>query len=272
MAPRVPTLSVVIPAYNAAAFLGPRLAYLTQALETFALDYEVIVVDDGSQDGTAQVVDGLRSERLRGIVFQANRGKYAALKAGVAASRGRACIFMDADVPYELDAVPAMTHLVTEEGFHVVVGDRTLPESHYADDLSFLRRVATQAFTQFVRILVTGGLHDTQCGIKAFRGDVARALFPLVQESGFAGDVELLYIAIKHNLAIRRFPVRLEHQGGSTVRPFVHGTKMLAAISKLRVRHRLGQYASDDLRRVVRASYGKPAPSRAKVRQPRGAA
>lgn len=261
--PRVagePDLSVVVPVYEAAPFLRDRIAHLVAALERVELPWEIVLVDDGSADGTREVIDALAREdsRIAAVSLPVNRGKYGALAAGMARTRGRACVFMDADIPYALDVLAPMARLVLDQGFHVVVGDRTLPGSSYAEHIGPVRRVATGAFTLTVRLLVTGGLHDTQCGLKAFRGDVARTLFPLLRETGFAGDVELLYVALKYNLAIRRVPVRLEHQGPSSVSPVRHGAAMFRSLLPLRSRWTRGVYRSEALERIARESYGLP--------------
>ncbi len=121
-----------------------------------------------------------------------------------------------------------LVELLTNEGFHIVVGDRTLAESEPgADRRSAAAPISTRVFSFSVRMLVTGELFDTQVGFKAFRGDVASALFPLITDDGFAGDVELLYVALKYNLAIRRIPVRLLRTGPSTVSVVGHSLPML---------------------------------------------
>jgi hypothetical protein len=164
-------------------------------------------------------------------------------------------MFTDADVPYDRYAMPYMTRLVVERGFDIVLGDRTLVDSSYAETSGRLRTWTGQAFRTFIRVLVTGGIYDTQCGLKAFDGDVARALFPLLRESGFSGDVELVYVALRYNLAIRRVPVHLVHQGPSSVRVLRHGLSMLRASLRLRGRYRAGTYESDELRALASQRY-----------------
>ena len=251
-------LSVVVPAYNASPFLEERLALLSSFLERSRLDYELIAVDDGSADSTAAILRNAKFPRLVPVFLPKNLGKYAALAAGMARTRGDCCLFTDADVPYELEAIPYAVSLVNGRGFDLVIGDRNLEGSRYGAELTPLRRAATAAFTVFVRLFVTSGLFDTQCGFKAFRGEVARRLFPLLREPGFAGDVEACYVSLKYNLAIRRIPVRLRHQGPSTVRPVRDGLSMLRALFRIRANHRRGAYASEELRRLAAQDYGSP--------------
>src|SRR5262245_9779522 len=150
-----PRLSIVVPAYNAAGHLVTRIEYLKRTLAGLGVSHELLLVDDGSTDETAAMIRRLADQRTEGIVLPKNLGKFVASKAGMARSRGQCCLFMDADVPYELDAVPPMADLVIDRGFHVVVGDRTLPQSAYSQSLGPVRRAATQTFTHVVRLLVT---------------------------------------------------------------------------------------------------------------------
>lgn len=248
-------LSVILPCYDAAAFVGERIRLLDGFLAETGLEYELIAVDDGSTDATAEVLEGLGLERLRVLRADRNRGKYGALKLGIAAAEGECCLFTDADVPYELEAIPYMTRLVVERGFQVVIGDRTLRGASYRSELPFVRRVLTSLFTLCIRLFVTGGLWDTQCGLKALRRDVAKRLFPLVHDEGFAGDVELLYIALTYNLEIKRVPVRLQFQAPSSVNSVRDGWRMLTALFGIRSRSRRGDYRDAELERLSHQDY-----------------
>ena len=248
----VPDVSIVLPVFNGAGFVEERVGALCDFLESTDLSYEVVAVDDGSSDDSAERIQRLDRSHTRVLRRPRNEGKYAAIAAGMAECHGRCCLFTDADVPYDLSVVPRMVQLVVGRGFHLVIGDRTLPESSYTEHLGPMRWLTTRIFTVFVRLFVTGGVPDTQCGLKAFRADVAHGLFPLLRERGFAGDVELIYIALKYNLAIRRLPARLVFQGRSSVRPVRDGLSMLRAILMLRQRWRAGAYASTALQALGR--------------------
>jgi dolichyl-phosphate beta-glucosyltransferase len=250
-----PTISLVIPIYNAEAFLEESLAAVEAFFDATGLDAEVIAVDDGSTDRTPKILSSRSDRRLRVTRLDHNRGKYAALKQGMAAAVGDVRVFTDADLPYDLEAIEYAVSLLTNEGFHIVVGDRTLTESERGSGQPPLRQLSTRVFSFLVRMLVTGELFDTQVGFKAFRGDVAAALFPLLTDDGFAGDVELLYIALKYNLAIRRIPVRLLRTGPTTVRLAGHSLPMLTRIAGLRRRWASGDYHSDRLEAISSQRY-----------------
>ncbi len=248
-------LSVVIPVYNAEGFVDSSVGRLRDFLADRFSAYEVVVVDDGSSDGTAAAVERLTDDRVRLEVLPRNRGKFAALQTGMAEARGSCRVFTDADLPFDLEAIPYIADLVNRRQVHVVVGDRTLPESEHRIGLPPLRRWTTHGYSFFVRMLVTGGLFDTQCGIKGFRGDVAAALFPLLRDPGFSGDVEALYVALKYNLEIKRIPVRLRNNAPSTVKVGQHSVLMLARILGLRRSWKKGRYWSEELRRIADQRY-----------------
>jgi dolichyl-phosphate beta-glucosyltransferase len=250
-------LSVVLPVYNGASFVASSVAALAEFLSRQRFSWEIVLVDDGSTDGTESLVPG--GPRMTVVRLPANRGKFAAVKAGMAAATGRCRIFTDADVPYDLEALPYVESLVNTRGFHVVVGDRALTESIYGKRLTRSRAAASRGFSFLVRMLVTGGLFDTQCGLKGFRGDVADALFPLLTVEGFAGDVELLYVALKYNLEIRRIPVRLRKSETSTIRFAWHAPLMLGNALRLRGKWVDGRYESAALRALAAQAYW-PAP------------
>jgi len=247
--------SIVIPVYDGAAFVGASLPELSRYLADQAFSHELIVVDDGSTDDTARRVEALALPHARLLRLSQNRGKFGALAAGVAESGGDCVLFTDADVPYDVRVIGYMVRLVREQGFDVVLGDRTLPESLGRVETRPLRRLGSALFRTYVRLLVTSGIYDTQCGVKAFRGDVARLLFPLLREPGFTGDVELINLALRYNLAVRRVPVHLVHQGASSVRVLRDGLGMVLASVRIRARRRRGAYDSEELAELARQGY-----------------
>jgi dolichyl-phosphate beta-glucosyltransferase len=249
-------LSLIIPIFNSASFVAESATLVHRYLTDLSrLRFELIFIDDGSTDGSADIVEALHLSHTYIVRLPENTGKFGAICTGMKMATGDCRIFTDGDIPYELEAIRYISDTILSRKFHVVIGDRTLPGSEYAERLNFVRHVVTQMFTAFVRILVAGGLFDTQCGIKGFRGDVASALFPLLRDKGFSGDVELLYIALKYNLEIKRVPVRLRRQAPSSVRVVRHGLRMLRRISKLRRAWRLGYYTSGELARIADQSY-----------------
>jgi dolichyl-phosphate beta-glucosyltransferase len=255
-----PEVSLIVPVHNGADFVAESIAEVRRFFNRTCPASEIIVVDDGSTDDTHTILEAVAEDRVRCVRLAENTGKYGALKAGMAVAAGKCRVFTDADLPYDLEAVPYIARLVNTKGYDVVVGDRTLPESTSFSSSRVARKLSSRIFSYSVRMLVTGGLFDTQCGLKGFRGEVADALFPLVMDNSFSGDVELLYIALKHNLSIRRIPVRLQRASPSTVHLRFHSLPMLGRILKLRHNWKTGCYDSETLKRIASQAYWQKTP------------
>ncbi len=207
-------LSVVIPAYNE----GKRIISTVEAIDD-ALDaadfgpYEIIVVDDGSSDDTASYAEKLD---VRVVRQPYNQGKGAAVKAGVLASKGRCVVFTDADLAYP----PSMLLVVMEEvekGWDVVVGSRRHDSTHTVVPAKKLRELGGWCINRLTHLVLLGHFRDTQCGIKGFRGDIARVLFDRARIKGFAFDVEVFLMAEQDGLSLQEIPVFVENRAGSSV-------------------------------------------------------
>ncbi len=250
-------LSVILPVFNGSTFICESLQRLDQYLKSNFESYEIIAVNDGSRDATAQELSKCSAAHIKVLTLSENQGKFGAIRAGVKAAEGKCIVFTDADLPYDFEALVYIERLINHSGFHVVIGDRALPGSQYRELLPFIRKCCTLIFSHSVRLLVTGELFDTQCGLKGFRADIAKELFPLLTDRRFAADVELLYITLKYNLATRRIPVRLQRQGPSTVRSLQDGLQMFLTIAKLKKNWLSGKYKSAVLFDVGKQFYWK---------------
>jgi glycosyltransferase involved in cell wall biosynthesis len=217
--------------------------------------WEIIVVDDGGQDLPDDLCSA--SENVRLLRFAVNRGKGAAVRAGMLAASGDIRVYTDIDLPYGTMAISVMGRYIAECGFHVVIGDRTLPGSVYGEELGFSRRAASAIFSTFVGRIVTGGFFDTQCGLKAFRGDVAESLFSRLRVERFAFDVEVVYVCLKHRLDIKRIPVQLENNVTSSVRVVRDGLRGMIDIFRIKCHQLMGHYRTVELERIVRADHAK---------------
>lgn len=244
-----PDLSVVLPCYRAAPLARASVATLRHSLDAAGFDWEVIVVDDGGGDFAPDEWEG--DSRVVLLRLPVNRGKGAAVRAGMLAARGQSRIFTDVDLPFGTDLIPVVSAYLRDREFHVVIGDRTLPGSAYHLRTSPQRRLASALFTGFVGTIVTGGFFDTQCGLKGVRGDIADALFPLLRIDRFAFDVELVYVALKHRLDIKRIPVRLLHNETSSVRLLRDSARGFADVFRIKLQQLRGCYHSAALDAIV---------------------
>jgi dolichyl-phosphate beta-glucosyltransferase len=240
--PGRPEISVVLPCYGAAARAQESVGELSEFLDARALAWEIVVVDDGGGDFPLGAFEDSAAVRL--VRLPANRGKGAAVRAGMAAARGEVQIFTDVDLPYDLNLLLVIREYISKRGFHVVVGDRTLPDSRYGSEVRWQRRLASRAFSWFVGKLVTGGFFDTQCGLKGFRGDVAQAIFPNTTLDGFAFDVEVIYLSLKSRLDIKRIPVHVRSAEDSSVRLLRDSSGMVLDVLRIKAQQMAGRYQS----------------------------
>ncbi len=247
------SLSVVLPCYRAAALARQSVARLAHALSDRVETYEIIVVDDGAGDCERSVgaMTPGRGGSIRVITLPENRGKGAAVAAGMRAATGSVRVFTDIDVPYGTTPIMLVETLIRERGFHMVIGDRTFPQSRYETELPFGRRIASGVFSYITATLVTGGFFDTQCGLKGFRGDVAEALFGLQTVDRFAFDVELIYLALKNGLEIKRIPVLLESNMSSSVRLGRDSLQTLVDVCRIKLNQMRGAYTNHHLASLV---------------------
>ena len=246
-------LSVILPCYKAAELARRSVMRLTHALAGRVPSYEIIVVDDGIGDCEPLLRDLPTGPggQVHVITLPRNRGKGGAVAAGMKSASGRVRIFTDIDIPYGTTPIMLVESLVRTRGFHMVIGDRTFPQSRYETELSFGRRLASGVFSTITATLVTGGFFDTQCGLKGFRGDIAEALFGLQTIERFAFDVELIYLALTYGIEIKRIPVMLERNTTSSVRLWRDSLQTLRDVSRIKIHQMRGDYESTALRGLV---------------------
>ena len=241
MAADAPFLSVVIPSYNEQARIEDTLTSVLAYLQARECSYEIIIVDDGSRDKTARIVDskihGLDCARL--IAYQPNRGKGYAVRQGMLTSRGEIAVFTDADLSTPVTEIEvALKHV--QDGFDVVIGSRAMAESKISRYQPQYRRVGSRVFN-ILRDGIVGvdisRFKDTQCGFKAFRGPVARRLFGLARVDGFMFDVETLYVATKLGYRIHEMPVHWTDMPGSKLRLVRDTARMFRDLAAIRFVH-----------------------------------
>ncbi|WP_261565479.1 dolichyl-phosphate beta-glucosyltransferase [Frankia gtarii] len=230
-------VSVIIPAYNEAMRLPGSLPPLVSVMRKIP-DAEVIVVDDGSTDGTAAVAEehlaGMPGGRVLRLPW--NSGKGAAVRAGVSVAHGASIVFMDADGASDVNDLPLL--LAALEHAEVALGSRRIGDGAVR---SSGRRVGSWAFNQITRSLASLDVADTQCGFKAFRGQEAKLLFSLARSSGFGFDVEVLSIARSIGYRIAEVPIRWAEIPGGTFRVTRHTPAMIVDV--VRARRYLGRAA-----------------------------
>ncbi|MDD6254874.1 MAG: glycosyltransferase [Eubacteriales bacterium] len=228
-------LSLVIPVYNEENKIADTLAECCSELDKSFDDYEIIIVNDGSSDRSADKVKQLAYPKVKMISYKKNRGKGYAVRRGVLVSSGDVICYTDADLAYGADIIKPMTDALESCGADLVIGSRKDTEDGYGG-YPPLRKAASRVYSDMVR-LASGVSYDTQCGIKCFRKDIGRLLFALMKTDTYAFDTEVIMIAEKMNLKIKEYPVKIMNHSDSHVNIVRDSAVMLKDM--LRIRHRI---------------------------------
>jgi dolichyl-phosphate beta-glucosyltransferase len=240
-------LSVIIPAYNEARRILPYLQAITAYLVQRGLAYEILVVDDGSRDDTAALVEraGTQNLHIRLIRLPRNSGKGAAVRAGMQAAQGELQLFADADGATPIQELERL-EAAMKNGADLAIGSRTLAsrDSRYRVQARLHRTLLGNLFNRIVRRLGIGDINDTQCGFKLFRKSVARDLFSVARIDGYGFDLELLYVAQRRGYRIAEVPINWTDQPGSKVRVLRDGLAMVREMLAVRRNYAQGLYAA----------------------------
>ncbi|MCI4444401.1 MAG: glycosyltransferase family 2 protein [Candidatus Aminicenantes bacterium] len=230
-----PALSIIIPAYNEEKRLGLTLRKIIDYFNSRKIQAEIIVVDDGSSDRTAEVAHEILTEwpASKVIIQQKNKGKGAAIKEGVLKASGELILYTDADLSTPIEEIEKFLPL-TAEGYDVVIGSRALPGSAIRKRQSWIREHMGKAFNFLVRLMLIKGIKDTQCGFKLFRREAARKIFTQLECQGFAFDVEVLWLAQKFGYKIAQVPVVWVNSPESKVMLFRSSIRMFLDLLKMR--------------------------------------
>ena len=200
---------------------------------------DLVIVDDGSSDGTAELVRQAVGERMRLTILtnEPNRGKGYSVRRGMLAAEGRCVLFSDADLSTPIEDAEALLAAI-EGGADIAIGSRGLADSDVQLHQPWWREYAGKLFGVLVRWLGTSGVRDSQCGFKCFRREAAQAVFPLQTLEGWAFDVEVIIIARRLGLRIAEVPVHWVNDPDTKVHLLSDGPRMVLDIVRARLRHR----------------------------------
>lgn len=232
-------ISVVIPAYNEAERLGSTLERTVDYLSPRGLSYEVLLVDDGSRDPTVQVAEAFADRGVRVIRHERNRGKGAAIKTGLLASRGAEVLLSDADASTPIEELEKLRRRLPEAP--VVLGSRAVAGADIRQHQPFYRELMGKTFNRIIRLVGVRGLNDTQCGFKLLAGEVARQIGAELTIDGFAYDVELVWLARRHGYRVVEVGVVWVDSPDSRVDPIRSSVAMLRDVVRMRLRRAGGR-------------------------------
>jgi dolichyl-phosphate beta-glucosyltransferase len=238
-----PHLTIVIPAYNEKSRIAPTLERVTDYLGRQPWPADIIVVLDGSTDGTRSEIARVCGSASNVTVLDhaVNRGKGYAVRTGMLAATGRYVLFTDADLSTPIEEASRLLAAL-DAGADVAIGSRALTASNVAIRQPWWRESMGRTFNWFVQLLTVRGISDTQCGFKCFRREAAQRVFALQRLERFAFDVEVLWIAQRFGYRIVELPVTWRNDPSSTVNPLVDSTRMLLDLVRIRINDWIGCY------------------------------
>ncbi|MFH1050108.1 MAG: dolichyl-phosphate beta-glucosyltransferase [bacterium] len=228
-------LSIIIPAFNEETRIIKSLDKTIEYLDRQSYSYEIIVVDDGSTDGTINVLTNY-NQNVKVLSLGKNLGKGAAVRKGMLSAKGNIRLFSDADFStpiYEVNKLLAEINA----GADICIGSRALDRKLVKEHQPFYREFMGKTYNTFVQFLVFKGISDTQCGFKAFTKQATEKIFSTAKINGFSFDVEILFLAKKHGFKVEQVPVEWYNDKRSTVNPIKDSTMMIWELFKIRRLH-----------------------------------
>jgi glycosyltransferase involved in cell wall biosynthesis len=241
----MPQYSLIIPAYNEGARLGTTLDRVLAYISAQRWDAEVIVVNDGSRDETADMVRQYAQKHpsLRLLENPGNRGKGYSVRNGMLNAKGELLLFSDADLSSPIEEAPKLL-TVLSDGADIAIGSRWLKPEMQTQRQSALRQFYGRLFNLVLRVLLGVKFKDTQCGFKAFTRDAAQTIFPLQTIERWGFDPELLFLARKAGLKVVEVPVMWAHVEGTRISALKDGLHMFSEAVKIRWNWFAGKYQS----------------------------
>jgi dolichyl-phosphate beta-glucosyltransferase len=233
-------LSVILPAYNEGNKIKKNVLKIDEYLMNKGYDYEILVVDDGSEDSTSEIVKGIKSDKIKVLKNQPNRGKGYSVRKGMLESKKEYAVFMDADLATPLKELEKFKEFTKDND--VLIASRNLKDSNIVVTQPFHRQILGKGFSLLTQILAVEGIKDTQCGFKMFNKKAKEIIFPRQTFERFGFDVEILHIANKHDLSIKELPVTWINDPDSRVNPIKDSLKMFIDLLKVRFNSIKGLY------------------------------
>ncbi len=232
--------SVIVPAYNEEKRIGQTLRSIRDFARRQGLDCELIAVDDGSTDRTAEVIrqefEGVQGLTCRLLLNGRNRGKGFSVRRGMLEACGDFILFSDADLSTPIEEMDKLKAAV-DEGYDVAIGSRALAESRVEIHQNFMREMMGRIFNRIARLLTFRGILDSQCGFKGFRRNAAYDLFGSSRIDGFSFDAEILFLAQKRGYKVKEIPVIWRNSPASKVAIFTDPVKMFWELFLIRMIH-----------------------------------
>lgn len=227
--------SLCIPMYNETSVIEATARTLSDYMQKNFDDYEIIFSDDGSRDGSAELVRSLGLQNVRVVGYEQNRGKGCAVRTGILAATGDVVMFTDADLAYGTGVIREVADTFANKPTDVVIGSRNLHPDGY-EGYTFIRKIASKAYIKILCIVGGLKLSDSQTGCKAFSAKAAKDIFSRCETDGFAFDFEVILWAQKLGYRFTELPVKIINHRESKVRVLRDAFRMLRDLRKIKKR------------------------------------
>ncbi len=238
-----PEISIVIPAYNEEERIVPTIGAIAAYMVELDTPWELIIADDGSTDSTVHLCEALGLVNMHVLVAEQNGGKGRAVQRGMLAAKGNYLLFSDADNSTPIQEISRLLEKIKNDGFDIAVGSRAA-EGAEVENKSLSRQLFSNGLNTIVRNVFRIKVHDTQCGFKLYKRDVARRLHTAQTLMGFSFDLEILYLAYKLGYKVAEVPVQWFDAPGSKVDPIKEAQRFLRDLVKIKINDMQGDYAN----------------------------
>lgn len=231
-------ISVVIAAYNEEKRIGDSLVKIYDYLKKHNHDFEIIVIDDGSNDGTLNLLMEYSKKIPNFIILKnkGNKGKGYSIKKGILKSKGDIVLFTDADLSTPIEEIEKLVHCL-KNGYQAAIGSRALPNSEIKVYSAWYRQLMGKVFNKIIRLILSLDYYDTQCGFKCFKRDAAQEIFKSLKISRFSFDVEILFVAKLLGFRIKEVPVCWYNSPESKVKLLKDSSRMFWDVLRIRFSH-----------------------------------
>ena len=230
-----PMITLVIPMYNESSIIADTAKTVSNYMESNFQNYEIIFSDDGSRDGSADIVRNLKLPSVRVVGYEQNHGKGSAIRIGILEANGEIVMFTDADLAYGTDVIKRAYDILSDSDANMLIGSRNLSDDGY-EGYTPLRKLMSKVYIKVLCVVGGFKLSDSQCGCKAYKGEAVRKIFERCKVDGFAFDFESILWAQKFGYKIVEMPVKIINHRESTVNVVKDTFKMLGDLIKMKKR------------------------------------
>lgn len=230
-----PKITLIIPMYNESRIIADTAKTVSEYMQSNFDSYEIIFADDGSKDGSANIVRELGLSSVRVVSYDQNHGKGCAVRTGMLASTGDIVMFTDADLAYGTDVIKRAYDLLSASDANMLIGSRNLSKDGY-EGYTLLRKIMSKVYIKVLCMVGGFKLSDSQCGCKAYKGEAVKKIFERCKVDGFAFDFESILWAQKFGYKIIEMPVKIVNHRESTVNVFKDSFKMLGDLRRMKKR------------------------------------